>query len=416
MRISQTIDMAVRGLKRNKLRAALSLLGIVIGVFSVTLIVTLGLGIQAYVTGQVETFGKNLIAIRPVVPGLAAKGIFAGTTDTTLTSLKNQDIETLQNPDLFPYLDAVSASRLGQEYLTAGGNQVQTLLFAVNADYPATDAQATMAEGRFFTSDEERSYAPVVTLGSSAAKTLFGQLDPVGRKVLVRGLSLQVVGVMAARGSFGGIDIDTSAFLPLGLAQKRLLGGDYVREIVVRVQNASDIPRAVDDITRILRRKHGITDPSKDDFLAVSSSDILDTIRSVTGAMAFLLGFLAMISLVVGGVGIMTVMLVSVTERIREVGLRKAIGATNRDIMLQFLAEAVALSVGGGLIGGGLGIVTSLLAIALANHAGYAVPYLVSLPAFLVAATVAAVIGVVFGIYPARKASALDPIVALRFE
>lgn len=405
-------------LKRNRLRTALSLLGVVIGVFSVTLIISLGVAVKAAVVGYVnDMVGPDLVSVNSAVPGAtkdnSMRALLMGAGPQ---SLDYADYEVLDNPRNLPSALVVNGVATGQEFVRYRGEDYRTTVIGATATYLSIQPIIKMGDGRFFTKEEERSMAPVVVLGSTVAEKLFGSLDPIGKKVQIRDLSVEVIGVTKRAGSLLGIDIDEIALLPLRLMLKRIHGSDKIMELHLRAVDQAHVPEMVDDIKRILRRRHNITDPTKDDFMITSAKEMTDRLNTITDVITYFLGFLAAISLVVGGVGIMNIMMVSVTERIREVGLRKALGARQRDIFVQFLAEAVALTTAGGLLGGGLGFLITMGAIAVMRLNGLSVPYTASLEAFLGAAFVAAVTGIVFGLQPARRAAALDPIVSLKYE
>jgi len=414
MRIRHAIDMAAQNLRRSKVRTALSLLGIVIGVFSVTLIVSLGAGLKSYVTMQVEQFGRTTISIQAKVPDIGSRGSVASAVSAT--SVTKKDLEALVASTSFPHVDAIVGLRSAQAYAVRGNNELRSVIFGTSAEYPAIDGQLKIAKGRYFTADEERRGAPVVVMGSAAATALFGEDDPIGQKIRIKDLSLTVVGVQATRGSFAFFDFDTAFFVPLELATTRLAGVDHLTEIDLRVVGQENLARTAEDLKRWMRHRHGITDPAKDDFEVTTAQEVLDRLSVITGAITALLGFLAAISLLVGGIGIMNIMLVSVTERIREVGLRKALGAKNADIRLQFLAESVLLTTVGGAVGGAVGVLATLIGVIVAHYAGFDIPFTVSLPAFFGAAATSAIVGIMFGLYPANKAAKTDPITSLRFE
>ena len=270
--------------------------------------------------------------------------------------------------------------------------------------------------GRFFTEDENSAVAKVIVIGSDVAKKLFGSEDAVGRSIKIKQVGFKIVGVLKPRGVMFGLNMDEMVVVPLSTGQKMLLGIDYIMEIGIKISEEGFIPQARSEITKLMRQRHHITDPKNDDFEIVAVSQILDIVNSVTGAISLLLGLLAAISLLVGGVGIMNIMLVIVTERTKEIGLRKALGAKQGDILIQFVLEAILISVLGGVIGIMVGILVSLVMTYVINSFGLAWPYVISVEAILISFLVAAFFGIVFGWYPAKKAARLNPIEALRFE
>jgi putative ABC transport system permease protein len=289
-------------------------------------------------------------------------------------------------------------------------------VFGASPEYPEFDLQSKVAEGQFYTERDNKSLAPVAVLGSEVAEQLFRDENPIGKKIRLKGLSLEVVGVNEPRGQLGGFDFDSIVFVPLELLLKRVKGDNYVMEIDVVITESRFVEQTALEIERVLRREHGIKDPAKDDFIMTTSEEAIEVIGTVTNAITILLGLLAAVSLLVGGIGIMNIMLVSVTERIREVGLRKALGAKGSSIRNQFLMEAVLLTTFGGLLGGGFGTLMTLAIIAYARYTGFDVAYSVSLLSLGGAIVVAMIVGIIFGIYPARKAAKLDPIIALKYE
>ncbi|MFH2062743.1 MAG: ABC transporter permease [bacterium] len=409
-----TVGLALRNLRRNRLRTVLSLLGVTIGVFSVTLIVSLGFGLKSYILAQVEQFGKNFVTINATVPGLSDQGaITSQFSAAEVVSITYDDAEALRS---LPHVLEAVAFDTSQAFVSFRDSEYRSLVFGTTANYMSFDLQAEIGAGRIFSEREEKSMTPVIVLGSKVAEHLFGESDPIGQKVRLKGLNLQVVGVLEPRGVFGPMDFDTIVLMPLKLMQKRLSGDEYVQEIDLIVSDKRYIDPVSEEASAVLRRRHDITDPDKDDFMVHTYTEVMETIGTVTNAITILLGLLAAISLLVGGIGIMNIMLVSVTERVREVGLRKALGARNAVIWQQFLAEAVILTTAGGALGGLSGTVLTVAVIAYARYTGFDVQYAVSLPSFLAALLVAMVIGMVFGAYPARKAAELDPISALKYE
>ena len=278
---------------------------------------------------------------------------------------------------------------------------------------------AKVSHGRFFNENENNSSAKVAVLGSGLAEEFFGENDPLNKKVKVKGQSFKVIGVLEPQGmlsSVGGIDMNDFVYLPLQTTLREILGIDYLSEIVLMVSGEEYLPQAREEIARMLRRNHNITDPDKDDFMITTMDEILNQVNEISVILNLLLGFLAAISLLVGGIGIMNIMLVSVSERTREIGLRKSLGATRKDIMGQFLIESLIITSLGGFVGAFLGISNSLIAGIAARTQGLAWPLTISWLAILVAFFVSMAIGLIFGIYPARQAARLNPIDALRRE
>jgi putative ABC transport system permease protein len=414
MKTAALIATAAKNLRRSKVRTVLSLLGIVIGVFSVTLIVSLGLGLRAFVTGEVSAFGNDYVSVQPKTPGLSSRGsLFDQSAAGSDSSLTADDLDALAR---IPYVEAVQAGRTAQAVFSNGSKTMTAVIYGTSATYLEFDKQSKMDKGRFFTENEEKSSAQVAVIGASAARRLFGDEDPIGKKMRSKELSVTVIGTFQKRGAAGFFDFDSIVVMPVGLVDRRLARLGKLTEMNIKVGDPALLARAEADISRIMRRRHGITDPAKDDFQTITSESVLTQIRTVTGAITALLGFLSAISLLVGGIGIMTIMLVSVTERIREVGLRKALGAKNGEIQAQFLAESVVLTTAGGVIGGALAVLATIGLVFAARSFGFQVPFVISLPAFGAAALVSAAIGIIFGIYPARKAARVDPITSLRSE
>jgi putative ABC transport system permease protein len=418
MHLHDLAKASLGNLRRNKVRTALSLLGIVIGVFSVTVIISLGVAVKTAVIDYINNFtGQNLISVNPAAPGASRENSMqALMLGASPASLDYDDVEALEDPRNLPYAAAVNGTVSGQEYVRFGNEEYRTLIAGVSASYPQITPMIKVGQGRFFTEEEEKSLSPVVVIGSKVADKLFGNDDPLGQKVKIREMPLMVVGVLEPIGSMMTMDLDTITIMPLRLAQKRITGNDNIVEAHISVDTAAHVDDTVDDIKRVLRKRHDIDDPTKDDFMITTAQDIMDRLNTITDVITYFLAFLAAISLVVGGIGIMNIMLVSVTERIREVGLRKALGAKPRDILLQFLAESVVLTTVGGLIGGAVGFLMTMAVVAVMRLNNLDVPFVVSFTAFLGAAVVSAITGIVFGIQPARKAAKLDAITSLRYE
>ncbi|MBL7155094.1 MAG: ABC transporter permease [Candidatus Portnoybacteria bacterium] len=420
MNLTSIIKQSITALKANKLRSAISILGIVIGVGAVVLILSLGQGLKGLVTNEVEAFGPNMLDIAIKIPGTGQMGTLTSMVQgIKITTLNLDDVKDLKDKSRFPYIEAVSGQAIGQEWVTYRNKEKKSLLYGCGADFLVIYKMAEMSKGRFFNENEDNSLAKVAVLGSGLAEELFGQADPLGKKIKLKGQNIKVIGVLEPQGmfsSFGGIDMNDFVYLPLQTALKEVLGIDYLSEIVLMINSEEYIPQAEEEISRMLRRNHNITDPDKDDFMITTMGEILEQINEISVILNLLLGFLAAISLLVGGIGIMNIMLVSVSERTREIGLRKSLGATEKDVLKQFLIESLVITGLGGFIGIFLGIGSSLIGGLAARTQGLAWPLTISWLAIVIAFFVSMTIGLIFGLYPARKAAQLSPIEAMRRE
>lgn len=414
---TKNLRLAYRGLVANRTRTALSVLGIVIGVAAVIIIVSVGQGLKALVVNEINSFGSNLISVQVKVPGSdLGNSARSRAEGIVITTLKGNDAVAIRNKKMFPYVDAVSGYSSSMDIAKYEDEEKKIFILASDSYYPAIDGQMRIESGRFYTEDENNGAARVIVLGSDVAKKLFGSQDPIGKSIKIKQVSFKVIGVLKSRGITFGLNMDEMVVMPLETGQKLLMGIDYIMEIGIKISDEKYIPQAKSEITKLMRQRHHISDPVNDDFEVISVSQILDIVNSVTGAISLLLGLLAAISLLVGGVGIMNIMLVIVTERTREIGLRKSLGAKNKDIMVQFVIEAILISVLGGAIGITVGIFISLAMTYAINSYGFAWPYVISPEAVFISFFVAAFFGIVFGWYPAKKAARLNPIEALRFE
>ena len=404
MNLSSSFRIALRALGSNPLRSLLTMLGVIIGVGAVVAMVAIGQGARQNVTERVQALGSNLLTVFAGVAQFG--GVARGDAVQTLTI---DDAEAIRRE--VPGVTGVSPefSRGAQQVVLRGEN-TNTTVSGVTPEFQ-TVRNFKADRGQFFTDEDMRTRAKVAAIGRTVASRLFATTDPIGQRIKIRGVTFTVIGVMEEKGATGFQDRDDVVYVPLTTAQHRLFGVTYVRTIYVQARTPEEMPEAQAMLTELLRARHRLGLTQDSDFTVRSQADILQVFTGVSQTMTTLLGGIAAVSLIVGGIGIMNIMLVSVTERTREIGIRKAVGARQRDILLQFLVESVALSVTGGVIGIGVGIVGSRL---ISQFAGWAT--LLSVQAVLMAFSFAVAVGVFFGLYPARRAALMDPIVALRHE
>ncbi len=403
MNLIESIKMSVSALTANRLRSSLTMLGMIIGNASVITMVGVGEGAQRLAAEQFEALGPNVLF---VVPGSSET---RNTTRTLPRTLVLDDAKAIATQ--VPSVKEVAPQVQSRELISYRSRSTNTAIVGTNPEFPAVRS-FDVAKGRFLTESDLNRNAPVVALGSELAGRLFGPQDPVGQQVRIKNVSFQVIGVMEPKGSFLGDNYDELALVPATTMAGRIVGqtspyGIEVTFISVSAKDAASVEAAQFQITNLLRLRHQIT--GEDDFTVRSQKDVLEIVNTVTGALSLMLVAISGISLLVGGIGIMNIMLVSVTERTQEIGLRKAIGASQADILLQFMIEAIILSVVGGLVGTGIGVGGILLVGVLTP-----LQTSVSLVAIALAVSVSGSIGLFFGVVPARQAAKLDPIVALR--
>jgi len=405
MRWLMTFRIALRALARNKLRAFLTMLGIIIGVGAVIAMVAIGEGAKATIRSQISALGTNVLVI---LPGSNVQGGVRAGSGNRYTLLDSDARAMTRELRSIAYASPVLRR---QEQVIAGNLNWGTLAQGVAPEFEQIrDWQ--IESGRFLHEGDMDSAAKVTVIGQTVARQLFGNDDPIDSVIRIRNIPFRVVGLLVGKGQTGhGQDQDDTVMVPYTTMQKRLMRITYVQSIVVRAISAEKVPEAQEQITLLLRQRHRIAEGREDDFTVRNLSDIAEAAQSTARVMAVLLGSVAGISLLVGGIGIMNIMLVSVTERTREIGIRMAVGARGRDIMLQFLVEAVVMAATGGGIGILLGIGSSEVLKLWANW-----PTLVSPSIVAVAFLFSGAVGVFFGFYPAKKASTLDPIDALRYE
>ena len=396
--------MAWASLVANKMRSILTMLGIIIGVAAVIALVSIGNGVKQDIQNSISSLGSNLLMVMPGAPRTPGVRPTAG----SMKSLKVADYEAIAKLD---GVKAVSPMTNGGYVVIYQNKNWTTSVSGVNANYLDVN-NWTMKSGRFLSNKNIQNRERVAVVGKTVAKNLFGDEDPVGAEIRVKNIPFRVIGVLNSKGSGAmGNDQDDMVIIPYTTAMERVDGIDYLRMLYVVAKDENGIDRLQSDIENLLRVRHGIKDTNLDDFNIQNMNSIMETMEETTGTLTLFLGAVAAISLIVGGIGIMNIMLVSVTERTREIGIRKALGATYFVIVTQFLIEAVVISLMGGLIGIALGIGASKL-ISLASG----MSTVISVPTIVLSFAFSMAIGLVFGIYPARKAAKLNPIDALHYE
>lgn len=412
--IKQSIKQSIAALLSNKTRSFLTMLGIVIGVGAVILIVSVGAGAQSLILNQVETLGSDLVG---VLPGKTEEGIPATAYGIVITTLTYEDALALGKKTNVPNLLDVVAYYRGALPVKYKSNSYDTSINGVTATYTKVEG-GDIEIGRFFNEDEEKNLSKVVVLGSTVKKELFGESHVIGQKVNIKKQSFEVIGVMKSRGTVAMQDYDDQVFIPIKTMQKLIAGVNHVSMIRAKVDDKQNIDRALEDIAITLRDRHDISDQTgdEDDFTVRSAAQALEMITTITDALKFFLAAMAALSLVVGGIGIMNIMLVTVTERTKEIGLRKAVGANTFNILSQFLIESISVTFIGGIVGIIGGIFISYLVSLVVNSLGYNWDFVITLNSIIVAIAVSSVVGIIFGLYPARKASKLEPVEALRYE
>ncbi|THV11135.1 ABC transporter permease [Rhizobium rhizophilum] len=398
----ETLKLALRAISRNLLRSFLTVLGVVIGVAAVIAMVTIGNGTTAQVTSEISKLGTNLLFVRPGQFGPGRAG-----TDAKKFTIR--DIEAIR--EQIPGLRAVAAINQSSQTVIAGGQSRQTTIVGSGDDYLIAQ-NWELASGRTFLASEERGGQAVCIVGETVRTKLFGSTPAVDQTIRVGNVACQVIGILAKKGQSGmGSDQDDVVMMPLKVFQRRIGGSTDVSSIMLSAEDGVSTSKVQADVERLLRERRKIVSGRDDDFTVNDMTQMAATLTGTTTLMTGLLGAVAAVSLLVGGIGIMNIMLVSVTERTREIGIRLAIGAVERQVLMQFLVEAVTLSVFGGVVGIALGLGIAYMAVTLMS-----VPFVASPSIILLAFAFSAAIGMVFGYFPARRAAQMNPIDALRHE
>ncbi len=413
--IFPAIKQTIKSLLLNKVRSFLTMLGIIVGVAAVIIIMSIGSGAQSLILGQIESFGADTVSVLPGKadddkPPASAMGI-------VITTLNYEDYLALLNKKNIPNVSSVVAYSNSAADLSYSGISYSTSVSGTTHAYIDVEG-GEIVVGRFFNKDEEKNLSKVVVLGNTVKNELFGEKSAVGKKIKIKKHLFEVIGTMAERGKVAFQDYDDKVFIPLKTEQKLLSGVSHLGLIRLKLANEDEIARSIEDIVITLRQEHNIKNQtgSDDDFSIRSAAQAIDVIKTITDSLKYFLAAMAALSLLVGGIGIMNIMLVNVNEKTKEIGLRKALGATNKDIIFQFLLETVTITVIGGILGIIGGVFVSYIVSLVMVFLNYSWKFEILTESILAGIFVSTVIGLIFGLYPAKKASNLEPIEALRYE
>ena len=414
-KITNTIKTAVRGISANKSRSGLTILGIVIGITSIMVIASVGQSSKELILGQLSGTGAELVVVRPgrepTGPSDIAGTLFAD-------SLKQRDVEALSRKSNVPHLADIAPALIVPGSVAYQGETYRNAqVIGWSAAFLSKMFDVYPDKGTILDDTDIRSNASVAVIGDKVKRELFGLDDAVGKIITIKNKTFRIVGVYPPKGQVAFFNIDDLVILPYTTARTYLLGIDFYNEVLIRVDQAENVERTVTDVEATMRASHNITDPTKDDFFVVTPEGLISQVGNIIGILTVFLSAVVAISLVVGGIGVMNIMLGSVTERTREIGLRKAVGATERDILTQFILEAVILTGLGGLIGISIGLGLSFLAsIIITQVLGLTWPFTIPVLATSLVLIVSGLVGLIFGLYPARQAARKNPIEALRYE
>lgn len=413
MKLVQTIKTSYDSLRKQKLRSILTMLAVAVGIGIVITVLSAGAGLEELVKRQLESFGSDLIEVEVKVPTTkhASVANAAGQAmGITITTLKLEDMEKIKT---LPNVKNAYGMVIGQSLVSREGERSEILLLGVTSEAINIDKGIKLEKGRFFTEEEDKSLAQITILGSKVKEKLLGDSDALGESIKMGRKDYRVVGILKPRGAMMGFDWDNLIYVPLRTLQKKIMGIDHIAAMFAQVEDMKKSEITKEQIIELMREQHNIDDLKKDDFAVITMEEGQKMISKVFGGITLLLVALALISLLVGGVGIMNIMYVSVTERTYEIGLRKALGAKNGEILSQFLAETLLMTLFGGIAGiiGGFSITFSISLIAKLNNFDF--PFVISFTSIFIGIIFSGIMGLFFGIYPAKKAAGLDPIVAL---
>ena len=406
MKIAKNIEISKKILLERKARTVLSLSGIIVGVCAVIVMVALGKGTEAKITSQITKMGSNLLLVNAgqvkIIAGRARQA-------KIVTTLELRDVDSIaEGVSSAKYIAPAQVKKLQVKY---GNLNSKTNIVGTTSDIVAIQNHSLL-EGRFFEEDENNGLRRVAIIGKTVVENIFGQQNPLGKIIYIGKVPFEIIGVLSPKGlDLYGADQDDQIFIPVKTALRRLFNLTYINTIYVKVNDGVSMKQAAEEINVILRDRHHLREGKDNDFTILNQTAILEAQQESSRTFTLLIGSIAALSLLVGGIGVLAVMLISIRERIKEIGIRRAVGAKRRDILIQFLSEALLLSIGGGMIGIVLGVVVSILTAIFAK-----LPLIIPMDAVGVSFLATFIIGVFFGVYPARKASLLDPIKALQFE
>jgi putative ABC transport system permease protein len=411
MQVFQTIKISLRNLRTQKMRSFLTMLGIIIGISSIIIITSVVAGAQSLITNQFNSLGPDVIGVLP--GGSDEDGPPAAAMGIIITSLKDKDTQAIGD---LPHIVAASSYVSSTEVMSWENNKTVGSLYGVSPTYPEISEQKLSA-GTFFTDDDISGNTNVAIIGSQIKDELFeGIENPIGQKIKIKNGKYLIIGIMESQGTVAFVNVDNTVFVPVTTAQKKILGINHIGFMRAKVDSQENISRAVEDIEFLLRDRHDIDSGTSDDFTVRAVQDALAALEQITMALQFFLIAIVAISLIVGGIGIMNIMLASVTERIKEIGLRKSVGARRKHIVNQFLTETIVLTFVGAIIGIIIGIIISYLISIVVNKLDYDWDFVITGTSIILSCVFSLGVGLLFGLYPARKAAKLNPIESLRYE